>query len=779
MPRSSRKKEERRKREDVEDTQPMLANSDSDTAYEGEEEDAYEEKDRTSTEVRREDLELLHEEDERENLIASSNSTSQGGFQQLFRSDRERRKSRRDGARGRRPGSGEDSRLMEEGGRLSSSSSRESSEVDKHRVRDVRERRKKSLSSRWIRPLLYVAVAVLFLVLFLFAYRISGFRPTKHYEGQLMRWNGTSHFAPTTILISLDGFRADFLQRKLTPTLQSFIDSGISPQYMLPSFPSVTFPNHYTMVTGLYPESHGIVGNTFWDPKLQEEFYYTNTAVSMQSKWWGGDPIWATAEAQGIRTAIHMWPGSEAKVGEFQAAHIDKYNGSEVLSVKVDRMLQFLDLPGPESERAAPDQPRPQLIAAYVPVVDSDGHKYGPNSTEIRQTITDVDTMLAGLLSGLEERNLTEIVNVVIVSDHGMATTDVSRLIQFEDLVDPSLIEHIDGWPLYGLRPKNPDAVESIYDQLKYKAKHNPNIEVYLKDKDMPERYHFHQNDRIAPLWIVPKAGWAIVTKEEFDIEEGLRTGAQYEPKGLHGYDHEHPLMRAIFVARGPAFPHAPGSRLEPFQNIELYNIICDTIGAEPKPNNGTLRLPLKPVGLHSDTPSQESSDDPPKSVSSTPTPPQTPPPVPLQGSKTVAIAGLATPIIAIHTDPAEPKVSEPDLEVVEVGSGVAIETPAGGQGATDHQLNGDVGGEEVKEGDEGKEKAGGLWAWLADKINKAKAWAISKAHKVGDGMSQAKEQIEGKIQQIQGDQERQRTSKGNIEVEEIKPDADQGGPRA
>lgn len=423
-----------------------------------------------------------------------------------------------------------------------------------------------SSKPRFLRASIYLSIVLLFFVLLFAAYRASGLRPTKHYTTLLH--NGTSSFAPTTILISLDGFRADFLQRNITPTMQAFVNEGISPSYMNPSFPSVTFPNHWTLATGLYPESHGIVGNTFWDSKYEQEFYYTHKEVSMQSKWWGGDPLWATAERQGIRTAVHMWPGSEAEVGEFQPAHIDRYNGSERLSVKVDKILGFLDLPGPESPHASADQPRPQLIAAYVPNVDSDGHRYGPNSTEIRGTITAVDTMLGNLFKGIQERNLTDIVNVVIVSDHGMATTDVSRLIQLEDLVDTSLIEHIDGWPLYGLRPKNPDNLDRLYQELKFKAEHNPNIEVYLRDFDMPERYHFANNDRIAPLWIVPKTGWAIVTKDEFDIQTALKTGATYDPHGLHGYDHEHPLMRAIFIARGPAFPHKPGSRLEPFRRF-------------------------------------------------------------------------------------------------------------------------------------------------------------------------------------------------------------------
>lgn len=427
--------------------------------------------------------------------------------------------------------------------------------------------------------------------------------------------NGTSTFAPTTIIISLDGFRADFLQRGLTPTLNTFIEEGVSPRYMLPSFPSVTFPNHFTLVTGLYPESHGVVGNTFWDPELDEEFFYTDPERSMQPKWWQAEPVWNTAEKAGIKTAIHMWPGSEALIGGIVPTFLDKFNATEVLSRKVDRILQLLDLPSHEdsSRRSLLEEgERPQFIAAYVPVVDADGHKYGPNSTEIRQTIKKVDDMLHGLFDGLRQRNLTDIVNVVVVSDHGMST--VNGLIQLDELVDLKLIEHIDGWPLYGLRPKDPTDLQKLYDSLVIQSARNPNFEVYLRDENMPERYHFSHHDRIAPLWIIPKTGWAIVKKEDFDIEEAKKTGEVYHPRGLHGYDHEHPLMRAVFIARGPAFPHTPNSRVEVLQNIEVYNIICDTLHITPRPNNGTIRLPLTPVGLHSDQelPQPEIPADPP-----------------------------------------------------------------------------------------------------------------------------------------------------------------------
>lgn len=409
------------------------------------------------------------------------------------------------------------------------------------------------------------------MILLLGAYKASsGFRAS--WAPPALLSNGTALFAPTTIFISLDGFRADFLDRGLTPALNSLVANGVSPQYMNPSFPSVTFPNHFTLMTGLYPESHGIVGNTFWDPDMKEEFYYTHPTVSMQPKWWMAEPLWVTAEKQRVRTAIHMWPGSEAHIGDKEPTFLDKYNGTEVLSRKVDRVLEFLDLPGLEDESQITPE-RPQFIVAYVPNVDQDGHKFGPNSTEIRNTISEADNMIASIMTGLERRNLTEVVNIVVVSDHGMATTSTERLIQLDDLIDYDLIDHIDGWPSAGLRPKRPEDLATLRKQLEKVAPDYAHAFEFYTRETMPERYHFSNNERIAPLWVIPKTGWAIVNRGEFDVKEALKTGKRYSPNGIHGYDHEHPLMRAIFVARGPAFPHKPNSRVEVFRKCLLPTV--------------------------------------------------------------------------------------------------------------------------------------------------------------------------------------------------------------
>ncbi|KAI4161608.1 MAG: hypothetical protein LQ342_004749 [Letrouitia transgressa] len=533
---------------------------------------------------------LIREEEERENLLSSSKSTEKRKFfgkrkkAEDFTPPNNQRARRnvihKNKKRKHKAASDEEGELMyemEEGGptsEISSQASTSSVDLDMPKL-DLSTSNKHQLRNH---ASVATSIMVLFLLLVFGAYKMSQ-NPVKNKVFLSTLSNGTTEFAPTTILISLDGFRADFLQRGLTPTLNSFITEGVSPKYMLPSFPSVTFPNHYTLVTGLHPESHGIVGNSFWDPHMKEDFYYTDPSRSMQPKWWSaGEPLWVTAEKQNVTTAIHMWPGSEAHISLLEPTFLDKFNGTEELSRKVDRVLELIDTPGIEGGPAIAS--RPQFIAAYVPVVDADGHLYGPNSTEIRSTIKNVDSMLYNLFKGLDQRNLTKIVNIVVVSDHGMATTSINRLIQLDDIIDLNLIERIDGWPLYGLRPKDLSNLPSLHNRLLAEAKEDQHFEVYLKE-NMPERYHFSHNDRIAPLWVIPKTGWAIVHKKDFDVKKAKANGEVYHPKGLHGYDHEHPLMRSIFVARGPAFPHKPNR-------------------IEPKANNGTLRLPLKPVGLHS-----------------------------------------------------------------------------------------------------------------------------------------------------------------------------------
>ncbi|RMZ79988.1 hypothetical protein DV738_g2974, partial [Chaetothyriales sp. CBS 135597] len=526
---------------------------------------------------------ILDETEEQEKLL--NPPTRFDAITDAFRKRDERRQ-----RRGRAPASHKSQVMfeMENGYKDSSSQSSVELDWDKSQEGSKSNRKGNMLVQALVLPLLSLLVGLLFIGLVWGAWRASGSHGSGASPVQTF-WNGTHLFKPTTILISLDGFRADFLNRDLTPALNAFISSGVSPPYMLPSFPSVTFPNHFTLVTGLYPESHGIVGNQFWDPEFQEEFYYTDTKISMQPKWWTAEPVWATAEKQGVRTAIHMWPGSEAHISHVEPTYLDKFNASEVMPRKVDRLLHWLDL----------EEERPQLLLAYVPDVDSDGHLYGPNSTEIRETITNVDSMLTLLVEGLLSRNLTEIVNLVIVSDHGMATTSTNRLIQLDDIIDLSLVDHIDGWPLRGLRLKNATRdLDLLHTQLALEANKTGTFDVY-KRETMPARYHFSNNDRIAPLWVVPRTGYAVVEKEDFSVEEAITLGQEYHPKGLHGYDHEHPLMRAIFVARGPAFPHPPNSRVAAFQNVEVYNIVCDSIGLKSLPNNGTLRLPLKPDGLH------------------------------------------------------------------------------------------------------------------------------------------------------------------------------------
>lgn len=395
--------------------------------------------------------------------------------------------------------------------------------------------------------------------------------------------NGTDFFYPTTILISLDGFHPHYISKALTPVLHNFSMQSHGAPYMVPSFPSSTFPNHWTIATGLYPGDHGIVGNTFYDSKLKKQFINIIPQLSMDPQFWGGEPIWSTAELQGVRSAIHMFPGSEVQFKKGNPTEFDKYNSTETLKAKTDKILGWLDRDISE---------RPELMIAYVPTVDSVGHEYGIKGEELEKALADVDSFVGSITEGIKQRNATDLINFIIVSDHGMAPTSEKRLIYLDDLVNTTKIEHTDGWPLFGLTPFAEFSVQEVFNELKENYKEGQGYKIYLRE-DLPQEWHFPHNpkyiDRISPIWVIPDVGYSVTTHEAME-----RNNGKYSPKGVHGYDNQHVLMRAIFLGNGPYFKSKSDNdryRLKPFPNTEVYNILCDTLNLQPSPNNGTLNL--------------------------------------------------------------------------------------------------------------------------------------------------------------------------------------------
>ncbi|KAI9247514.1 alkaline-phosphatase-like protein [Phascolomyces articulosus] len=394
--------------------------------------------------------------------------------------------------------------------------------------------------------------------------------------------NGTHPYNPTIILISLDGVVNHDLDLFLTPHMTNIANDGVRAQWMTPSFPPITFPNHWSLVTGLFPESHGIVGNYFYDPALNDSFYYKSPAKSWDAKWWGGEPIWNTAVRQGLRSGAIMWPGcSTIFENNLQPSLMIPFDDVMTIDEKVDQGLDWLDLPIEE---------RPQFISIYVQQVDQAGHKYGPYANETLAQLQKADRGIGHLLEGLEQRNLTDIVHVMVVSDHGMSATADDRTIYYDDEFtedEMSRIKTVEGDPLLLIRPHNEedDSVDVLYNAFLRLQQKTPGgrMRIY-KRQDIPDRFHFRNNIRIPPLLVLPDNEWIITTKD------------RWRSRGVHGYDNLDPQSRAIFVGKGPVFlqDHEPGTTLAPFWNVELYSLYTRILGLEPSSNNGTMKGYLK-----------------------------------------------------------------------------------------------------------------------------------------------------------------------------------------
>ena len=364
---------------------------------------------------------------------------------------------------------------------------------------------------------------------------------------------------PVTILVSIDGFRADYLERGLTPTLSRLAAEGASAA-MRPSFPSKTFPNHWTLVTGLVPDHHGIVANKMEDASRPDE---TFTMATVDPYWWSeAKPIWVEAEEAGIRSAAMFWPGSAVPWGGTAVRYGPVTDGEmasdwQAFSMQVSntqRVNAVLDW------LRRPADIRPEFVTLYFDTVDSAGHDGGPVGAEIDAVLRDVDSHIADLVAGLDR--LGQPANLVIVADHGMAATGSDKMVVLGNVVDPSLYRLVEGGAYASLEATegNAQALEAAL------LREHEHMECWRKS-EIPARFQYGSHRRIPPYLCLPDTGWTIAETVSGSAWSG----------GNHGYDPFAPEMAALFIANGPAF--RSGATLGSFQNTAVAPLLRHLIG--------------------------------------------------------------------------------------------------------------------------------------------------------------------------------------------------------
>ncbi len=372
---------------------------------------------------------------------------------------------------------------------------------------------------------------------------------------------------PTVILVSFDGFRWDYVDKAPTPNLRGLAARGVRAEGLIPSFPSKTFPNHYTIATGLYPGHHGIVANNILDQPTGRRFASAIVKEVRDPMWWGGEPIWVTAQRGGLLSGAMFWPGTEAPIQGVISKYWTPYDSSRPGADRVNQVLQWMDLP---------DAERPRLITVYFDDVDTAGHAEGPDSPEVRDAITRVDGYIGDLVAGLERRRLLDQVNLVVASDHGMAFTDSRHVVVVDDYISLDDVDIVDINPTLALVPKA-GREDAVYRSLSRARK----FKVYRR-ANTPERWHYRDHPRIPPIIGVADEGWQVMRRETL---EQVRAGKRHEDHGVHGYDPQFKSMRGIFIAAGPAFKQ--GTTVPAFQNIHIYNALAQVLGVTPAPNDG------------------------------------------------------------------------------------------------------------------------------------------------------------------------------------------------
>lgn len=353
--------------------------------------------------------------------------------------------------------------------------------------------------------------------------------------------------APVTLLISIDGFRPDYLTRGVTPNLNALAAEGISAA-MRPSFPSKTFPNHWTLVTGLRPDRSGIVANKMLDAKIPGKVF---TMATDDPRWWSeAQPIWIAAEAAGIRTATMFWPGSNVLLAGGRPSDWMQFNEHISNRQRVDVVVDWL---------RRPPANRPRLLTAYFDLVDTAGHDFGPDSPQVTAAVAEVDSQIGHLRAELVA--LGQPVNLVVVADHGMAALAPERVVRLESFADPADYSVVEDGPFATLNPVAGHEAALAAALAKAPA----HVQCWAKGA-IPARLHYGSHPRVPAFLCLADPGWQV-----------MGASSKGPPGGTHGYDNDAPEMRALFIAAGPAI--RPAGKLPTFDNVDVEPLLRDLIG--------------------------------------------------------------------------------------------------------------------------------------------------------------------------------------------------------
>lgn len=365
------------------------------------------------------------------------------------------------------------------------------------------------------------------------------------------------------VLVSFDGFRWDYPDIYDTPTFDKMAEQGVKAERVVSSFPTKTFPNHYSIATGLYPDHHGLINNSFYAPDLDLLYRIGDREMVQNGAFYGGEPIWNTAEKQGVKAASFFWVGSEAPVQGMQPTYWKIYDGSIPFSARVDSVIHWLKLPL---------EKRPRLVLLYFQEPDGIGHDYGPVHEETGNVIGELDGILAALRKKISQLPYGDRVNLLVTSDHGMGATSPDRYVNMFDHVREEWIEDvIGGNPMYLV-----DAVDGFEDSVATGLDRAEGITAWLKNQ-VPAYLHYGTNPRIPDVVLVADSSWSVGTKSDPSGYTG----------GTHGYDNRNTDMHHIFYAEGPAFKS--GYTHPPFENVDIYPLIAEILGLDPASVDGKL----------------------------------------------------------------------------------------------------------------------------------------------------------------------------------------------